>query len=47
MKDFLKKHASQAAYTTWTGSNDYVTPNVSLINETGNLQYTPKSQNNN
>ena len=41
MQDFLKKHATQAAYTTWTSSNDYVTPNVSLIGATGDLEYNP------
>ena len=39
MKDYLKMHASQAAYETWAASNDYVTPNVSLIEDTYELIY--------
>ena len=41
MQDYLKKHTTQAAYTTWVASNDYVTPNVSLIEADGSLTYTP------
>lgn len=39
MKDYLKKHTTQAAYTTWAQSNDFVTPNVSLIEATRGLVY--------
>lgn len=39
MQDYLKKHETQAAYTTWKASNDYVTPNVSLIS--GDVDYNP------
>lgn len=39
MEDYLKKHATQAAYTTWAASNDFVTPNVSLIDADGSLEY--------
>ena len=41
MEGYLKKHATQAAYTTWKASNDYVTPNVSLIEADGSLGYNP------
>lgn len=41
MEGYLKKHATQAAYTTWAASNDFVTPNVSLIDADGSLEYNP------
>lgn len=39
MEGYLKKHATQAAYTTWAASNDFVTPNVSLIEADDSLEY--------
>ena len=39
MEGYLKKHTTQAAYTTWAASNDFVTPNVSLIEADGSLEY--------
>lgn len=41
MEGYLKKHATQSAYTTWAASNDFITPNVSLIEADGSLGYNP------
>ena len=46
MEEYLKKHATQAAYTTWAASNDFVTPNVSLIEADDSLIYNPVQSNN-
>jgi len=41
MKEHLKKHETQAAYTAWFESNDFIRPNVSLIEADGSLGYNP------
>ena len=41
MKDYLKIHASQAAYQTWLGSSDFITPNVSTITGSSDILYNP------
>ena len=42
MKDYLKLHASQAAYETWLASPDFITPNVSTITGSSSVLYKPK-----
>ena len=39
MKDYLKMHASQAAYETWLASPDFITPNVSTISGSSSVLY--------
>jgi hypothetical protein len=41
MADYIKKHETQAAYTTWAASENYVTPNVSLIDATDTVVFNP------